>query len=163
MNSKLKRREFIKKSSKWCMGGCLLLSAPASFTIQSRDGEPIDPELLCYCGYQCPEDCHFLVATLQDDPELKEEVFEEWELEKRYGLKFDPQKIFCFKCKPGENPEGPVLNHCTVRTCAIGKGYQACIQCDQLQACDKELWTRFPQFHEAVVEIQKKYKLQGSS
>ena len=146
-----------------CLGGCLLLSAPAIFAKQTQDGDPIDPERLCYCGYQCPVDCHFLVASEQNDPELKKQVYEEWELKKRYGLEFDPQKIFCFKCKPGNKPEGPVLKNCTVRECAIGKGYQACIQCDQLATCNHELWERFPQFHESVVELQKKYKLQEST
>ena len=162
MNIRLKRREFIKETSKVCLGGCLLFSAPASFAIRTQDGEPIDPSLLCYCGYRCPEDCHLLVASQKDDTELKKKAFEEWQLEERYGIQFDPGKIFCFTCKPGELPEGPVLEKCTVRECAIRKGFQACIQCDELITCDKELWERFPQFHESVIEMQKKYRVQES-
>jgi hypothetical protein len=162
MNPYLKRREFIKKSSTMCMGGCLLVSTPASFVMKYQEKDPIDPALLCYCGYQCPKDCHLLVASEQDDPELKRQAYEEWELKDRYGVEFDPQQIFCFKCKPGEKPEGPVLTHCTVRECAIGKGHQACIQCDQLATCNHDLWERFPQFHESVIELQKKYRIQES-
>ena len=112
---------------------------------------------MCYCSYSCPEDCHFLEASVKNDPELKKKAFKEWGLEERYGLKFDAEKIFCFKCKPGDHPEGPVLTNCTVRSCAKEKGYQACIQCDDLNSCDKDLWTRFPQFHEGVIKMQAKY------
>ncbi|MCP4311004.1 MAG: hypothetical protein GY790_07060 [Bacteroidetes bacterium] len=45
-----------------------------------------------------------------------------------------------------------------MRSCAMEKAYQACIQCDELKGCDKDLWTRFPQFHEGVMKIQVKYR-----
>ena len=162
MESNLKRREFIKRSTKVCMGGCLLFSSTVPFTFSGRDGQSIDPAKLCYCGYSCPEDCHFLVASKKNDAELKKQVFEEWELEKRYGLKFDPEQMFCFTCKPVDRPEGPVQKKCTVRICAIERGYQACIECDELVTCEKDLWERYPQFYEGVIDLQKKYKLQQS-
>jgi hypothetical protein len=161
MPTKLPRREFLVKASVTCMGGCLLLSGKDLSARILQDDQPIDPEKLCYCGYSCPEDCKFLVASVKDDPELKKAVFVEWDLEERYGLEFDPEKIFCFKCKPLDKPEGPVLTHCTVRKCALEKGYQACIQCDELKDCDKDLWERFPQFHDGVIELQKKYRAQA--
>lgn len=158
MNSKLPRRDFLVKTSVACMGGCILLSGKQLTASVIQDGQPIDPAALCYCGYSCPDECEFLVASVKDDPELKKEVFEKWELEERYGLKFDPEKIFCFKCKPGEKPEGPVLTNCTVRSCAMEKGFQACIQCDELKECNKDLWERFPQFREAMVQLQERYQ-----
>jgi hypothetical protein len=130
------------------------------FTVCLQDDKPIDPEELCYCSYSCPADCKFYEASIKNDPALKEEAFKEWGLEERYGLEFDAEKIFCFKCKPGDKPEGPVLTHCTVRSCAMEKGFQACIQCDELKDCDKDLWTRFPQFHEGVLKMQEKYQAQ---
>lgn len=144
MSSKLQRRDFLLKTTTACMGGCVLLSGHRLSTALLQDEKPIDPSKLCYCSYSCPEECEFLIASVKDDPELKKEVFEKWDLEGRYGLKFDQEKIFCFKCKPGEKPIGPVLSHCTVRSCAIENGFQACIQCDELKECNKELWEIFP-------------------
>jgi len=161
MPVKIPRRDFLVKSSFACMGGCLLISGKDLNAFPFQDQEPIDPEKLCYCSYSCPDDCQFLEASVKDDPELKKAAYEQWELEERYGLEFDPDKIFCFKCKPGNNPEGPVLTNCTVRSCAIEKGYQACIQCEELKECDKDLWQRFPTFHEAVVKMQEKYRSQA--
>jgi hypothetical protein len=157
MTQKLDRRDFLIKGSTVCLGSCILLSGRDLAAAFLQDDKPIVPSQLCYCSYSCPEDCEFLVATLKNDPELKKEVYEKWDLKGRYGLKFDAEKIFCFKCKPGDQPEGPVLTNCTVRSCAIEKGYQACIQCDELKTCEKDLWKRFPQFHEAVVKMQEKY------
>ena len=140
------------------MGGCMILTGSKHpGTGRRQNEEPIDPSKLCYCGYTCPEDCDFLTATLKNDLSLKKKVFEEWELEKRFGMQFDPDQVFCYACKPGDQPEGMVLTHCTVRECALQKGYQACIQCDELKHCDKELWTRFPEFHEEVVKMRERY------
>ena len=160
MSSNLPRREFLINASLACMGGCLLFTGKNLNAVHLQDGQPIDPGKLCFCGYSCPDDCHFLVASLKNDAALKKAAFEEWELEDHYGLVFDEKKIFCFRCKPGDKPEGPVLTHCTVRACAIEKGYQACIQCDDLKGCGKELWSRFPQFHEGVLKMQEEYRLQ---
>ncbi len=157
MSTKIPRRDFISKTTSACIGGCIFFSGKSFAAAVLQDEKLVNPENLCYCSYSCPEDCHFLVASQKNDPELKREAFKEWGLEERYGLKFDADQIFCFKCKPGDKPEGPVLTHCTVRSCAIDKGYQACIQCDELKDCDKDLWTRFPQFHEAVLKMQEKY------
>jgi hypothetical protein len=46
---------------------------------------------------------------------------------------------------------------CTVRKCATGKGYDCCIECKELTACDKELWKNFPKFKERVIEAQKNF------
>ncbi|MFO7669097.1 MAG: DUF3795 domain-containing protein [Bacteroidales bacterium] len=160
MSSKIPRRDFILKSSAACMGGCMLFAGKEAMASYLKV-ENIDPEKLCYCSYSCPTDCHFLVASVNDDSELKKAAFREWGLAEHYGMEFDAGKVFCFKCKPGNMPEGPVLTHCTVRACAMEKGYQACIECDELVSCDKALWTRFPQFHEGVVKMQAKYREQS--
>ena len=161
MTNRLLRRDFIMKTSAACMGGCFLFSVNRAAASILQENQPIDPEKLCYCSYKCPDDCHFLVASLKNDADLKKAAYEEWELKERLGLEFDAEKIFCFRCKPAGRPEGPVLQHCTVRSCAMEQGYQACIQCDQLNDCEKELWTRFPQFHQVVIEMQGKFRAQG--
>lgn len=157
MSSKLPRRDFLKKTSAACMGSCFLLSGKDVSAFAFKGEKNIDPERLCYCSYSCPQDCSFLKASLLNDAELKKTAFEEWGLAERYGMVFDAEKIFCFKCKPEDKPEGPVLTHCTVRSCVIEKGYRACIECSQLTCCDKDLWKRFPQFHEQVIKMQDQF------
>jgi hypothetical protein len=157
MKKQIPRRDFIRRTSVSCLGGCLLLSGKGAVAALLQDSKLIDPGNLCYCGYKCPDDCQFLLASQKNDPRLKMAAFNEWGLKKRYGLKFDADKIFCFGCKTEERPEGQVQKCCTVRRCAIEKGFQACIQCDRLNTCDKELWKRYPQFHHAVIQMQIKY------
>jgi len=41
------------------------------------------------------------------------------------------------------------------------KKLECCIECDELEACDKDLWKRFPKFHQQVVEMQAKYRAQA--
>lgn len=160
MKNSIHRREFILNGSIACMGGCLMFSGSAFRAPFLSESDEIVPEDLCYCGYKCPDDCKFYLATVNNDTELKKEVFKEWSLGERYGLTFDPEKIFCYKCKPADRPEGPVLTNCTVRSCAVEKGYAACIQCDELKSCKKDLWERFPEFHKQVIKMQEEYRSQ---
>jgi hypothetical protein len=117
-----------------------------------------DPKKLNYCGYTCPEDCPMKKATLENNVELKKDAYKNWRIEKKYGIPFDPDKIFCYGCKTEEKALGLVVEKCSVRNCAIEKGYDCCIECDLLAGCDKEIWKTFPDFHNAVIEMQKKYR-----
>jgi hypothetical protein len=73
-------------------------------------------------------------------------------------MEFNADELYCFGCKNSEKPEGIVLKNCTVRSCAIEKKIESCIECDELVACDKELWERFPDFKKMVIEMQQKYR-----
>ena len=75
----------------------------------------------------------------------------------RFGVEFDPEKNFCYGCKNDEQALGPVVKKCTVRECATDKEHESCIQCKELADCDEELWMKFPQFREEVLEMQKEY------
>lgn len=162
MNQKINRRNFLGKTTTAGIACCGLLmlaneKSIASF-LQSMDGdEIIDPVKLNYCGYTCPDDCKFRKATLENDVTLKKEAWKTWKIEENYGLAFDEEKAFCYGCKTHDKPEGVVLAHCTVRSCTMERGLDCCIQCDELTACQKDLWNRFPKFYEAVKEMQIKY------
>jgi hypothetical protein len=160
MKPKIDRRNFFKKSTQAGMAGCLLLISPRLLAFENFDflnQEKIDPKKLCYCGYKCPDDCEFLVASVKNDPELKKAVYEKWQMKERQGVDFDPEKIFCFGCKNTEKPKGILLQNCTVRKCAIEKGYECCIECKDLAACKKDLWDRFPKMKEQVIKMQATY------
>lgn len=159
MDSKLRRREFLKRSGQAGIAGCALLlcgNAAASVSLLMGDDIP-DPAKLNYCGYTCPEKCDYLMATLNDDEALKKECFANWAIEERYGIKYDPEISFCYGCKAEGKPEGVVVTACTVRACTIEKELDCCIECDELRSCDKDLWKRFPEFYDGVKKLQLKY------
>ena len=148
----IKRREFLKSG----VGCCILVAGAGTFAF-AADTKP-DPKKLNYCGYQCPEDCKMFLAGKSDDEALKREAFDTWRLQEKYGVEFKPEIVFCEKCKGTDHPQSLLLTNCTVRKCAIEKGYDCCIECDDLKSCDKEIWITFPKFKEQVLKMQEAYK-----
>ncbi len=159
MTEKSNRRNFIKGTAA---AGCVLLLSNklSAFSHFSHLQEEVpDPKKLEYCGYTCPKDCKFLVASVKNDIELKKEAYEIWEMKDRFGVKeFDPDKVFCFGCKNKDKPVGIRLQKCDVRNCCINKKLESCIECDELKTCEKDLWTKFPEFKNAVIKMQKAYQ-----
>lgn len=151
------RRTFLSTGATMC-GFCLCAQFP--FAAYAGD-EPIDPKKRNYCGYVCPEDCTFRRATLGNDVELKREAWKEWKIEERFGLVFNEEQAICYGCKELDKPEGIVLRRCDVRSCARDRKLDCCIECDDLTACDRDLWRRFPKFKQQVVEMQEKYRRQA--
>lgn len=141
-------------------GVCLCGGLPA-FAGETAKGDVIDPAKREYCGYVCPDDCKFLRATLEGDLEAKRAAWASWELEKRFGVAFDAEQAFCFRCKAPGKPEGFVVSHCDVRACVRKKKLECCIECAELPGCDKNLWRRFPEFKKKVVELRKRYLAQS--
>lgn len=154
MNS---RRNFLRNAC--CLCGCIAvgLHNEKIFAAFKQKDEVPDPEKLNYCGYTCPPDCEMYLASINNDVEKKKLAYEHWKIKERYHAEFDTEKIFCFKCKNTEKPEGVIIKGCQVRKCAIEKGFKCCIECNNLTNCDKDLWTRFPDFYKSVIEMQKKY------
>jgi hypothetical protein len=162
MKTKINRRNFISNGVKVCAGGCLLLASSKmgmanSYLRQSDEEKKPNPKELNYCGYQCPADCKFKIATLENDLEKKKEAFETWKITEHYGIEFSEDVAFCHGCKSDGKPLGAVTGNCTVRACAIEKGYDCCIECKELKTCDKDLWGRFPDFHKSVIKMQELY------
>jgi hypothetical protein len=122
------------------------------------DKEVPNPKDLCYCGYKCPPDCKFLKGSIENNVELKKEAYKEWKIKERFNIEFDPEKIFCFGCKNKDKEEGITVKNCKVRSCAISKGLESCIECNKLVDCKKDLWERFPEFKSHVIDMQKKYQ-----
>lgn len=160
MKTNLKRRDFIIKSACAGISCCIFMTGPKLFELNgmplAKEEKP-DPKKLNYCGYQCPADCQFLKGTLENDTKIKKTAYKSWEIKKRFGVKFSAEDIYCYGCKAIDKPEGVVLVHCTVRSCAISKKLDCCIECEELAECQKDLWERFPDFKMTVIEMQKKY------
>jgi hypothetical protein len=157
------RRNFILKCSFACLG-CTpfinLLNGKALDNLQLLvdTDKTIDPKKLNYCGYTCPKDCKVYQASINNDEDLKKEAFKLWKIEERHGIKFDAGNFYCYQCKNTIEPKGVIQEQCTVRHCAIDKGLDCCIECQELRNCKEDLWKRFPDFHESVIKLQVEYK-----
>jgi Protein of unknown function (DUF3795) len=160
MKTNESRREFLAKGSRMGLICGALAGFPKLLPFGSlmREDEILNPKKLNYCGYACPPDCPMKKATLENNVELKKEAYKNWRIENKYGLAFDPDKIFCYGCKTPERSLGLVVEKCSVRNCAIENRYDCCIECPDLTACDKEIWITFPDFHKKVIEMQQKYR-----
>lgn len=154
MKTQSDRRQFIRNTS---IAGCALLVSEKLLAFSYRQDEVPDPKKLNYCGYVCPKDCQFLEASVKNNAELKKAAYDQWEIKDRYQVEFSADKIFCFGCKNENKPAGVVMTNCTVRSCAIAKKFDSCIECKSLKNCNKDLWSRFPEFHKSVVSMQESY------
>lgn len=154
------RRAFVSATAKAGAGLCGLCMCSPLVSFAGEDGKKIDLKKLNFCGYTCPDDCAFLRGTLEDNVELKKEAWKAWKIEERFDVEFDAEQAICYGCKTMDKPKGIVLARCTVRDCAIEKGKECCIDCDELTDCDKDLWRRFPDFKTSVVKAQIKYRQQ---
>jgi hypothetical protein len=160
MKTELKRRDFITTCVKAGVTCCALsygATLPAKDPAKGQDKKP-DPKNLEYCGYKCPAECPLKKGTLENNIELKKKAYADFKFKEKYGIEFDPEKVFCYGCKIKDKPLSMTVSSCTVRKCVIEKGYECCIECEGLATCDKELWTNFPKFRNNVLEMQKKYQ-----
>jgi hypothetical protein len=160
MRTEFKRREFITTCFKAGVTCCALTCGTALTAQDPEKKQEVkpDPKSLNYCGYKCSAECPLYKATLENNIELKKKAYEDFKFKEKFGVDFDPDKVFCYGCKLKDKPLSINVKSCTVRKCAIDKGYECCIQCEGLTRCDKELWSSFPKFKEAVIEMQKKYR-----
>ena len=157
MKNKQTRRQFLVHGSQAGISCCLLLCSSKMMAFPAPEDDLPDLKELTYCGYKCSMECILLKGTLNKDLELKKQAYKEWGMKERYNVEFDPEQIFCYGCKNEEQPRSLVLKNCTVRACAMEKKHECCIECKELAECDKELWVRFPQFREKVIEMQQEY------
>jgi hypothetical protein len=157
MENKQTRRDFLVQGSQAGISCCLLFCGSKVLAMPASSEDLPDLKELTYCGYKCSMECILLKGTLNDDVDLKKQAYTEWGMKERFGMEFDPEKIFCYGCKNDEQSKGPVVKKCTVRACAKEKEHECCIQCKELADCDEDLWMRFPQFREKVLEMQKEY------
>jgi hypothetical protein len=162
MESQKSRRLFLKDCAK--MGGacCAFLACqrflPAEGGLQNT--KPIDLAELSSCGIPCVKVCPLYKATQEYDVKMKKLLYERQEMKKKFGLEFDPDKVFCFTCKPGDKPKKVGMDTCPVRQCALANGVESCVQCANLDACDKEYWKKWPGQYASTKMIQSRYRTQ---
>ena len=163
MQPPLPRRAFLKLCGQLgvaCCCGCGLARAAA----ETKPGAGKLPDLKsrAHCGLICNEQCQLFKATVTNDPAAKEKVFKEWGWKEKFGMEFDPAKVYCHGCKPGDKPLNVAEAKCTVRKCNRERGLESCLQCRSLAACDKDLWKNWPKFREQMVQLQQEYLATGA-
>jgi hypothetical protein len=167
VNKTQSRRSFIGQCAK-CGGACCAMAilnriAPAQESAPAKPGQdkkPLDLKSLCYCGIPqayCEKQCALFKATRDNDGTLKKTVYDQWEMKRKFGVDFAPDKIFCYGCKPGDKPLKVGMAECEVRTCPISHGLESCIQCGGLASCDKAFWKEWPNAYALAKTLQARY------
>jgi hypothetical protein len=166
MEQNQSRRDFLEK----CVGiggFCALLHlfnenliAQDSTKSSKKVNEFMDLKSYAYCGILCEKQCELFVATKNNDVELKKKVYETWKWKDKFGFDFDPEKVFCYTCKPGKLPLKPGMKECGIRICAMKNSMQSCIQCKGLTSCKQAFWKEWPKMYKYIIELQQQYTKQ---
>jgi len=88
-------------------------------------------KIIACCGLNCAT-CDARIATLSNDDELRFKTAEIWKVQ--YNAALTPEMINCTGCRE----EGVKFSHCSdceIRSCARGKGFHTCGDCDQMEHC----------------------------
>ena len=89
------------------------------------------------CGLLCSE-CPAFIATKDNDRALIERTATEWS--SRYGVDVRPEHVWCEGCMTENGRKCRYCEAgCTVRACAVEKGFFSCSQCECLENCEKKL------------------------
>ena len=78
---------------------------------------------IAYCGLDC-EACEARIATVNDDNEMNH-------------VEITSEMINCSGCRI-DGPKTPYSGSlCPIRQCAVGKKYETCGNCDEMENCEK--------------------------
>ena len=89
-------------------------------------------KLIAYCGLDC-EKCDARTATLNNDNTLREKVAKLWS--EMNGVEITAEMINCEGCR-ADGVKTPFCDSmCQIRQCALGKGYETCGNCSQIDSC----------------------------
>lgn len=164
MEAKQSRRRFLRQCAQLGGACCAVLALGRGLPAMAgpeengeRKQRPIDFSKLSYCGLPCVQACELYKATLENDAQVKKALYDKWGWQKKFGIAYDPEKVFCHTCKPGDKPMKVGMAECAVRICAMANGMEACVQCGNLAACDKEYWKKWPELHEFNKKNQARY------
>ncbi len=91
-------------------------------------------DYIAYCGLDCGT-CEARLATVNNDDSQRSKVAKLWsELNK---AEITPEMINCSGCRI-EGVKTPYCESlCPIRQCALGKGYETCGSCVDLEKCEK--------------------------
>lgn len=88
--------------------------------------------MIAYCGLDC-EKCDAYKATLNNDNALREKTAKLWS--ELNGVEITPEMINCEGCRIDGAKTEFCENLCSIRKCALDKGYETCGDCAQTEKC----------------------------
>ena len=90
--------------------------------------------MIAYCGLNC-EACEARMATVNDDDALRRKVAKLWtELN---GVTITEEMINCEGCRMDGVKTPYCASLCPIRQCALGRAYETCGSCGELDRCEK--------------------------
>ena len=161
MNNRKNRRDFLRRGvtigTSLAIGGIGL--AGCCKHLCSKHKTPTDSVVdfsrYAYCCINC-DTCPLYKATINDDKEARMKVAGEWGDAKKPDFKLDD--FYCYGCKD-ERSKGTPGQGCTVRKCALKKGYATCAQCAKFEDCDEKLWKHFPRLRNGVRTMKARLEI----
>ena len=91
-------------------------------------------EYIAYCGLDC-EKCEARKATVNNDDELRKKVSKLWS--ELNGVEITPEMINCLGCRTDGVKTVYCDSLCPIRQCALGKKYNTCGDCSEIDNCEK--------------------------
>ena len=91
-------------------------------------------DLIAICGLNC-ESCEARLATVKNDDALRADVAKRWS--ELNGVEITPEMINCVGCRV-DGVKTPFCEAmCPIRQCAVGRGYETCADCGEMEECKK--------------------------
>ena len=90
-------------------------------------------KFIAYCGLDC-EKCDAYIATKNNDQELKEKTAKYWS--ELNGATIQAKDINCEGCRTNGCKSVYCESLCPIRKCAQIKGFETCIECDNMDNCE---------------------------
>lgn len=152
------RRGFLKQSAVFGTGAALgaagLLGGCRCGCLgpDSAAESGLDFSRIAFCCADC-DTCPLYKATINRDDAAKMAVAEKWGGVKEPGFKLED--YYCYGCKDRRSCGRPGRD-CTIRECAMKKGFAVCAQCRDFEICDGKLWKNYPQARDRVRQMKAK-------
>lgn len=113
-------------------------------------------DMVAFCGIDCGK-CKALIATRNNDAEMKKAIAEEWTKESGHQIK--PEDINCVGCLVLDGSHISYCSVCEIRNCGTKKKVQNCAYCVEYK-CEK--LTKFhenaPKAKEQLEQIHRQTK-----
>jgi hypothetical protein len=89
-------------------------------------------QLIACCGFDCGK-CDARAATMSNDDTLREKTARKWSI--MNGVpEITADTINCTGCRT-EGAKFGFCAMCEIRSCALGKGFETCGECVELDTC----------------------------
>ena len=110
-------------------------------------------KIIAPCGIDCTQ-CDAYISTQTGNLELKQKLADNYV--KQFNKQIPLEDLDCDGC-PSEGKHIGFCAQCSIRSCAFGKGYATCAECNDFP-CDKGsfIWTKNSKSKATLEELRTK-------